>query len=112
MLSDILVNILTYIKQSHGLGQLSVTRPSAESFSQENVLFVGASSRPGNGVPLVLIGAKMVSQKPSLSPPVQFSILIQYLGCRQGHTEIEELHNISDRFIIIRERSTSTSLHY
>jgi len=28
----------------------------------ENVLFVGASSRPGNGVPLVLIGAKSVAK--------------------------------------------------
>jgi phytoene dehydrogenase-like protein len=28
-----------------------------------NVLLVGASSRPGNGVPLVLLGAKQVAQK-------------------------------------------------
>ena len=48
---------------SHGLGQLSLTRPGAEVKSHNNVLFVGASSRPGNGVPLVLIGAKLVAQK-------------------------------------------------
>lgn len=29
----------------------------------DNVLMVGASSRPGNGVPLVLIGAKLVWKK-------------------------------------------------
>mmetsp|Transcript_3705 Transcript_3705/g.6128 ORF Transcript_3705/g.6128 Transcript_3705/m.6128 type:complete len:639 (-) Transcript_3705:161-2077(-) len=48
---------------SHGLGQLSLTRPSAEPRSHGNVLFVGASSRPGNGVPLVLIGARLVAKK-------------------------------------------------
>mmetsp|Transcript_4587 Transcript_4587/g.7119 ORF Transcript_4587/g.7119 Transcript_4587/m.7119 type:complete len:597 (+) Transcript_4587:93-1883(+) len=48
---------------SHGFGQLSLTRPGAESTSHPNVLFVGASSRPGNGVPLVLIGAKLVADK-------------------------------------------------
>ena len=48
---------------SHGLGQLSLTRPGAECKSHNNVLFVGASSRPGNGVPLVLIGAKQVAKK-------------------------------------------------
>jgi len=48
---------------SHGLGQLSLTRPGAECKSHNNVLFVGASSRPGNGVPLVLIGSKQVTRK-------------------------------------------------
>jgi phytoene desaturase (3,4-didehydrolycopene-forming) len=47
---------------SHGLRQLSITRPGAES-STHSSLFVGASSRPGNGVPLVFIGAKLVAQK-------------------------------------------------
>lgn len=48
---------------SHGLGQLSITRPGAELSDRDNLLFVGASSRPGNGVPLVLIGAKAVAKK-------------------------------------------------
>jgi phytoene dehydrogenase-like protein len=70
---------------SHGFGQLSLTRPSSKGTSilspfQErqpsqhqqqvdsddampNVLYVGASSRPGNGVPLVLIGAKLVAEQ-------------------------------------------------
>jgi len=49
---------------SHGFGQLSLTRPSAAFFekSHKNIMCVGASSRPGNGVPLVLIGAKSVAQ--------------------------------------------------
>jgi phytoene desaturase (3,4-didehydrolycopene-forming) len=49
--------------KSHGFGQLSLTRPSAELKGIDNVLMVGASSRPGNGVPLVLIGAKLVWKK-------------------------------------------------
>lgn len=48
---------------SHGFGQLSLTRPSHQSKQFDNVLFVGASTRPGNGVPLVLLGAKQVAQK-------------------------------------------------
>mmetsp|Transcript_10367 Transcript_10367/g.14852 ORF Transcript_10367/g.14852 Transcript_10367/m.14852 type:complete len:117 (-) Transcript_10367:136-486(-) len=48
---------------SHGFNQLSLTRPGAESSNHPNVLFVGASSRPGNGVPLVLVGAKLVAEK-------------------------------------------------
>jgi len=48
---------------SHGLGQLSLTRPAAECKTHNNVMFVGASSRPGNGVPLVLIGSKQVAKK-------------------------------------------------
>ena len=47
---------------SHGFGQLSLTRPAHES-KKENILFVGASTRPGNGVPLVLLGAKQVAAK-------------------------------------------------
>lgn len=48
---------------SHGLAQLSIARPGAESSLRPNVLFCGASSRPGNGVPLVLLGAKLVAEK-------------------------------------------------
>ena len=60
---------------SHGFAQLSLTRPGPESSGLSNVLFCGASTRPGNGVPLVLIGAKLVAEKavskiksPSLDP--------------------------------------------
>lgn len=48
---------------SHGFGQLSITRPGHQSKNLDNVLFVGASTKPGNGVPLVLIGAKQVANK-------------------------------------------------
>jgi phytoene dehydrogenase-like protein len=52
---------------SHGFNQLSLTRPSSKANNNDgsmpNVLYVGASSRPGNGVPLVLIGAKLVAEQ-------------------------------------------------
>jgi phytoene desaturase (3,4-didehydrolycopene-forming) len=48
---------------SHGLAQLSLMRPGLESSGLSNVLFCGASTRPGNGVPLVMIGAKLVAKK-------------------------------------------------
>jgi len=48
---------------SHGFGQLSLTRPEQCHKQFDNVFFVGASTRPGNGVPLVLIGAKQVANK-------------------------------------------------
>jgi len=48
---------------SHGFGQLSLTRPGHRSNDADNVFFVGASTRPGNGVPLVLIGAKQLARK-------------------------------------------------
>jgi phytoene desaturase (3,4-didehydrolycopene-forming) len=48
---------------SHGLRQLSIMRPGPQSSPFSNVFFTGASTRPGNGVPLVLIGAKLVAEK-------------------------------------------------
>jgi phytoene dehydrogenase-like protein len=46
---------------SHGLGQLSLSRPGFTVSNHPNVVFVGASTRPGNGVPLVLISAKLAA---------------------------------------------------
>jgi phytoene desaturase (3,4-didehydrolycopene-forming) len=53
---------------SHGLQQLSIFRPPAifdrsNSPSSKSVFFCGASTRPGNGVPLVLTSAKLVADK-------------------------------------------------
>jgi len=53
----------TPFAMSHGFGQLSLTRPAHQSRDVDNVLFVGAGTRPGNGVPLVLLGAKQVADK-------------------------------------------------
>ena len=46
---------------SHGFAQLSLTRPSPKFRKSNNTFFVGASTRPGNGVPLVLLGAKAIA---------------------------------------------------
>ncbi|CAN0540088.1 unnamed protein product, partial [Laminaria digitata] len=46
---------------SHGLNQLSLLRPSPQHPTVNDLWFCGASTRPGNGVPLVLIGAKQVA---------------------------------------------------
>lgn len=49
---------------SHGFGQLSLTRPSpSHRLENPDILYCGASSRPGNGVPLVLIGSELVAYK-------------------------------------------------
>mmetsp|Transcript_19313 Transcript_19313/g.53060 ORF Transcript_19313/g.53060 Transcript_19313/m.53060 type:complete len:154 (+) Transcript_19313:744-1205(+) len=48
---------------SHGLAQLSLARPGAFTGNVPNVMYVGASSRPGNGVPLVLVGAQLAAQQ-------------------------------------------------
>lgn len=44
---------------AHGLDQLSLLRPGFEDGRLPGLYFVGASARPGNGVPLVMMGADM-----------------------------------------------------
>merc|ERR1740121_2217663 len=55
---------------SHGLAQLACFRPprqtgvpGLDSQKVEGLHFVGASTRPGNGVPLVLMGVAVVFDK-------------------------------------------------
>jgi phytoene dehydrogenase-like protein len=48
---------------SHGLDQLSLLRPGRQHGSVGGLHFVGASTRPGNGVPLVLIGADKAAEE-------------------------------------------------
>jgi len=51
---------------SHGLlpwqGGLAMTRPAPRAPEVDGLYFVGAGTRPGNGVPLVLMGAGLTSQ--------------------------------------------------
>lgn len=47
----------------HGILQVGYFRPPMVSRSIENLYFVGASTRPGTGVPLVTIGAKLVAER-------------------------------------------------
>jgi phytoene desaturase (3,4-didehydrolycopene-forming) len=49
---------------SHGLNQLAVLRPGpVDPEGPKGLYFVGASSRPGNGVPLVMMGAKLTAER-------------------------------------------------
>ena len=48
---------------AHGLDQLSIFRPANKDARVPGLYFVGASTRPGNGVPLCLIGAKLTAER-------------------------------------------------
>ena len=48
---------------AHPISQLVRFRPPNRDASLKNLYFVGASTSPGNGVPLVLTGARMLSQR-------------------------------------------------
>eukprot|EP00898_Chlorokybus_atmophyticus_P008712 jgi/Chlat1/8842/Chrsp91S00684 len=48
---------------AHGFFQLAHFRPPVADTSMQGLYFVGASTRPGNGVPLVLIGAKLTAER-------------------------------------------------
>lgn len=48
---------------SHGLAQLSVFRPGTKEPRIQGLYFAGASTRPGNGVPLCLIGAGLTAAR-------------------------------------------------
>ena len=48
---------------SHGIFQVGYFRPSNKAPNVENLYFVGASTVPGTGVPLVCLGAKLVTER-------------------------------------------------
>lgn len=48
---------------SHGLNQLSIFRPPIKDAFISNLYFTGASTRPGNGVPLCMIGARLTAER-------------------------------------------------
>lgn len=47
----------------HGLDQLAVFRPAVKDARIRGLYFAGASTRPGNGVPLVLIGSRLTAER-------------------------------------------------
>lgn len=47
----------------HGIFQVGYFRPPIASPSVDGMYFVGASTRPGTGVPLVVIGAELVAER-------------------------------------------------
>jgi phytoene desaturase (3,4-didehydrolycopene-forming) len=48
---------------SHGLNQLAMFRPPVKEPQLQGLYFVGASSRPGNGVPLVMMGGRITAER-------------------------------------------------
>lgn len=48
---------------SHGILQVGWFRPSNKAPTVDNLYFVGASTVPGTGVPLVCLGAKLVTER-------------------------------------------------
>ncbi|WIA13356.1 hypothetical protein OEZ85_006938 [Tetradesmus obliquus] len=48
---------------SHGLDQLAILRPPLKEPQLQGLYFVGASSRPGNGVPLVMMGGRLAAER-------------------------------------------------
>jgi phytoene desaturase (3,4-didehydrolycopene-forming) len=48
---------------SHGLDQLALFRPPVKEPQLKGLHFVGASTRPGNGVPLVMMGGRITAER-------------------------------------------------
>jgi phytoene desaturase len=48
---------------SHGFWQVGYMRPSNKAPGLDNVYFVGASTVPGGGVPMVIIGSRLTAER-------------------------------------------------
>ena len=48
---------------AHDLFQVGIFRPANRSRALPNLYFVGASTQPGGGVPMVLLGARLVAER-------------------------------------------------
>ena len=55
---------------SHDMDQVGWLRPHNRHASIDNLYFVGASTHPGTGVPMVLISGKLVAERVALEHPV------------------------------------------
>jgi phytoene desaturase len=55
---------------AHGINQVGYFRPPNRSPLLENLYFVGASTTPGTGLPLVTIGARLVAERIAAEQPV------------------------------------------
>jgi phytoene desaturase len=54
---------------AHGLDQIGYLRPHNRHATLRNLYFVGASTHPGTGVPMVLISGKLVAERIALEQP-------------------------------------------
>jgi len=65
---------------AHDVLRVAALRPAPRSPAHENVYYVGASTRPGTGVPLVMIGARLVAEQIAEENPV---VTPDWEGCAQ-----------------------------
>ena len=48
---------------AHGLNQVAALRPKNKDEDFSNLYYVGASTVPGTGLPIVVIGSKLVTER-------------------------------------------------
>jgi phytoene desaturase len=48
---------------AHGLNQIGAFRPSNKDEKLKNLYYVGASTTPGTGLPIVVIGSKLITER-------------------------------------------------
>jgi len=48
---------------AHGMNQIGAFRPANKDEKLNNVYYVGASTHPGTGLPIVVIGSKLITEK-------------------------------------------------
>jgi phytoene desaturase len=48
---------------AHGLNQVAAMRPNNKDEEFDNLYYVGASTVPGTGLPIVVIGSKLVTER-------------------------------------------------
>ena len=48
---------------AHGLDQVAAMRPSNKDEKLKNLYYVGASTVPGTGLPIVIISSKLVTER-------------------------------------------------
>jgi len=55
---------------AHDLFQIGVMRPANHHRSLRNLYFVGASTQPGGGIPMVFLGARLVAERVAKDMPL------------------------------------------
>ena len=62
---------------SHGMDQVGWLRPHNRHATIPNLYFVGASTHPGTGVPMVLISGKLVAERIALEHPAPVPAFVE-----------------------------------
>lgn len=81
---------------AHDMFRVAALRPAPKSPVHPNVYYVGASTRPGTGVPLVMIGAELVTQQIAEEHPV---VAPDWEGCAEVTREHAKTFSFAARFL-------------